>query len=62
MLNIVNYALGKVPGFPKPDIILLDQNLDFGGSGMLFGTGFATVLKKKGFEGIISIMSANSSR
>ena len=62
ILNIVDYALGKIPDFPKPDIILMDENFDYGGCGMLYGTRFANLLKKNGFEGIIVIMSANSSR
>ena len=40
----------------------MDQNLDFGASGMIFGTRIAVELRRKGFKGIVAIMSANSSR
>ncbi|GMH92432.1 hypothetical protein TL16_g12347 [Triparma laevis f. inornata] len=62
VLKCVDYALGKEAGFNKADIVIMDQNLDFEGSEMLYGTHIASELHKKGFSGIVVIMSANSSR
>ena len=57
-----DYVLGNVSGFAKADIVIMDQNLDYAGHEMLYGTHIAAELHKRGFMGILVIMSANSSR
>ncbi|GMH57436.1 hypothetical protein TrST_g9632 [Triparma strigata] len=62
VLMCTDYVLGNVPGFAKADIVIMDQNLDYAGHEMLYGTHIAAELHKRGFMGILVIMSANSSR
>ena len=62
VLNAVPKILGIEQGYEMAGIVLLDQNIDFADGTRILGTNIAKILHDQGFDGLVVILTANSSR